>query len=373
MLAHSFLAAVLCALPLGARAENPKPERTFSTAGEVKWLAFTPDGKALLTASEREPRDGTYELRLWDVASGKLLAGPVASEHISASGAIGPDGKTAVTGSYDGTWQLWSLPDLKAGATGRVGYGRVHRIGFAPDGQHFAALLADYRKKLTDPFKANRVTYTAFAFNTKSGKAVGQPQSWPREVWKNEEPSAPRTSAPAGWSVGMTPDFGKDGRPIPPTKAQTIALEVPNDTENCGGPSACAISPNRKWAVSAGCNGTVVFWDYQTGKPLGDPLPKVGNARVRRDELLFAPKSDRVAVVRTEGGLGGPYLPVVTVYHAETRKPASEPLALGRLAWLSAIALTPDGDAVAVACQTRGADEQKATHEVRLWKLVPTK
>jgi WD40 repeat protein len=372
MLTRSFLAAVVCALPLGARADNPKPERTFTTAGEVKWLAFAPDGKALLTASERAPNGNTYELRLWDVASGKLLAGPVASDHVSASGAISPDGKTAVTGSYDGTWQLWSLPDLKAGANGRVGYGRVHRIGFAPDGQSFAALLADYRKKLTDPFKANRVTYTAFAFTTKSGKALGQPQNWPREVWKNEEPTAPRTSDPAGWSVGMTPDFGKDGRPVPPAGAQTVALTVPNDDANCGGPVACAISPNRKWAVSGGCNGTVVFWDYQTGKPLGDPLPKVGNARIQHDALLFTPKSDRVAVVRTAGGLGGPYLPVVTVYNAESRKAASEPLALGELAWLRAIALTPDGNAVAVACQTRGADGEVA-NEVRLWKLVPTK
>jgi eukaryotic-like serine/threonine-protein kinase len=73
-------------------------------AGEIVVLAFSPDGKTLLTAS----RDGTA--RFLDAESGIQL-GP-ALHHTDAvlCVAFHPDGQSVVTGTRDGMVQRWSVP-----------------------------------------------------------------------------------------------------------------------------------------------------------------------------------------------------------------------------------------------------------------------
>lgn len=367
---------LLALLPTIGFAEDRKAARTLATPGEVKWLAFTPDGKALLTASARSGRgnaDG-HELRLWEVATGKLLVGPVQSDRVSASGAISPDGKTAVTGSSGGAWQLWSLPDFKPGLKGQLLTGRVHRLAFAPDGKTFAALRADYRRSLFDPIKASRVTYSGYTFYATTGKPVGEPQAWPRELWKGEKAKDPRPSNPAGWSLGMSPAFGKDGRPVLPTAAETVALQVPDDNESCGGPAACAISPDRKRAVSSGCNGQIILWDYQKGTPIGDPVAKVENLQVLDNGLIFAPKSDRFAVVQmVPYDAPRHYRPVIRVYDASSRKAVGEPAKPGRTSLLDAMAFSPDGETLAVSFRLITRDGVPGDNEIQLWKITPAR
>ncbi len=67
-------------------------------------MAFTPDGRRLLTGGE----DRT--LRLWDVASGKELRRFVGHTHRVWSVACSPDGRYALSGSFDRTLRLWRLP-----------------------------------------------------------------------------------------------------------------------------------------------------------------------------------------------------------------------------------------------------------------------
>jgi hypothetical protein len=71
---------------------------------QVWGLAFSPDGKRLLSSS----KDKT--IRLWDVAKGKLLQ--VFEGHTApSSGAyFSPDGRWAVSSAPDRTMRLWELP-----------------------------------------------------------------------------------------------------------------------------------------------------------------------------------------------------------------------------------------------------------------------
>jgi serine/threonine protein kinase/WD40 repeat protein len=110
--------------------ETIKKTRMFSRPGATLSMVFSADGKRVLTGG------GDGGVRLWDIASGKLLArfqggsleqtvklkddliyreGPAyAPEPAVPAVAFSPDGKYALSGSLDGTVRLWRLPDATA-------------------------------------------------------------------------------------------------------------------------------------------------------------------------------------------------------------------------------------------------------------------
>src|SRR5262249_4574406 len=102
-------------------------------AGHEGWAApavFTPDGKQFLSAGNRD-----RTLRVWDVASGQEVRRFVGHEGDVGSVALSPDGQRAVSGGADKTLRVWE-----------VGAGREVRqfacaaeedvCAFAPDGRH---------------------------------------------------------------------------------------------------------------------------------------------------------------------------------------------------------------------------------------------
>lgn len=76
----------------------------------IQSVAFSPDGRALLTASGHyvfEHRRG--EAQLWDVATGKLLMRLNGHRREVTAVAYAADGKTAATASRDGTVRFWDV------------------------------------------------------------------------------------------------------------------------------------------------------------------------------------------------------------------------------------------------------------------------
>jgi WD40 repeat protein len=309
---------------------------------------------------------------LWNITTGKPVAGPVRADGVSSAGAVSPDGTRAVTGDSEGRWRVWELPGLKPAAGGELGEGRVHRIVFAPGGQQFTALLADYRKRLGDPFKESRVTYRASTFLADKGTRVGEPVAWPRALPKGQAADQPRTGEPADWTVGGGPAFGKDGRPVVPTGPAVAALEVPGDDEGCGGPMTFAISPDRTRAASAGCNGRVVVWDYPARTVIGEPLA-VGDRGSPARRLAFSADGRRLAVVCSDGDSVGGHS--ITVCDLETRAVVAGPFKTGPLGvgLIDGLAFTPDGSVLAAAFTRRGGNINAPTSGVQLWAVAAGK
>jgi WD40 repeat protein len=72
-------------------------------------VAFSPDGKTVLTGSEDDAA------RLWDTATGRPVGPPLIHQGAVWAVAFSPSGTTVMTGSSDQTARLWdvatALPD----------------------------------------------------------------------------------------------------------------------------------------------------------------------------------------------------------------------------------------------------------------------
>ena len=75
--------------------------------GTVNAVAFSPDGKTILTGS-----GGTA--RLWDATTGQPLGPPMTPKDGVVAVAFSPDGKTVLTQIFDEaiTARLWDVPEL---------------------------------------------------------------------------------------------------------------------------------------------------------------------------------------------------------------------------------------------------------------------
>jgi WD40 repeat protein len=97
-------------------------------------ISFSPDGKLLLTV---EPE----MLRVWDISSGKVVfqmdfgRPPASSDHTAI---FAPDGKSLLTAGRDWEVRLWDMATGKQ--TGKIeeGRGEVSSLRFLPDGKQLA-------------------------------------------------------------------------------------------------------------------------------------------------------------------------------------------------------------------------------------------
>ena len=98
------------------------------SAAAVRWAAFSPDGKLVVTASD------DFDTRVWDASTGvrrATLTGDTAS--VSTAG-FSSDGKLILTASADGTARVWETSTWRNLAILDVDSGPVFSASFDPNG-----------------------------------------------------------------------------------------------------------------------------------------------------------------------------------------------------------------------------------------------
>jgi WD40 repeat protein len=78
----------------------------------VTRVAFSPDGKLLVSVGGNWRHPGPGEIKVWDPATGKELANLGNDLTCVYRVVVTADGKTCFTGHYDGTIRKWRLPKV---------------------------------------------------------------------------------------------------------------------------------------------------------------------------------------------------------------------------------------------------------------------
>ncbi len=190
--------------------------------------SFSPDGKYLLTACEKSaggppvpaPCQGN-EARLWDVATGRPVGEPLRHAGFVTWGGFSPDGRTALTGSEDGTARLWEVATGRAVGVPLRHPGQVVTAAFSPDGRVVLTGCKDYKARLWDaatgsllgPPLPHQADIWGVAFSPEGRVVVtcchdGQARLWGVESGKQLGPPLPHNN------VVLAAAFSPDGRAL---------------------------------------------------------------------------------------------------------------------------------------------------------------
>jgi parallel beta-helix repeat protein len=348
-----------------------KEVRSIPQAGAVSRVAFSPDGRRLLSA-----QGWNAQLRLWDANTGKELVRCAGHAGTGARGlTFTPDGRLAFSGGDDGAVRVW---DLATGAEqthleGHTSF--VSSVAFSADGTGLLSAGRDLAVRLwdlgtgqerailgkDDPAASSVYDreYTAhFAFDGRqvlvSGKRDTQPVLSLRELGRGRERFA--FEHPSGVTVSAVSPDGRralSGGEGDDATLRCWDLETGAELRRFVGHNravlAAAFCPDGRRVLSGGEDGTVRLWDGDTGKEVRRFEGHTGEVLcvACAPDGRLAASAGRDRTVRLWGLAGDP--PRRLGEHADT-------------AW--AVTWAPDGQALASA----GEDGQ-----IILWDPVSGK
>jgi RNA polymerase sigma factor (sigma-70 family) len=250
----------------------------------VAWVAFSPDGKRAVSASF----DTT--VRVWDVETGKELRCLQGHEDRSDCAVFSPDGKRILSCSWDGTVRLWDPgtgKELKQfGATGEPGI-HITRVAFFPDGKRFLCLATDHHSlqvrdvetgEVVKDFAHHEGHISSMSLSADGTKVLEGTYDvkLPVRLWDVETGKLlhefkghdEHTEAVALSPDGRLALTAGDG----PQPVRVWNAATGRDVRDLDGDRratlAVAFSPDARYALSSGLDQTVRLWHVATGKEL---------------------------------------------------------------------------------------------------------
>lgn len=280
----NLISGVLPTLAPPSPWQKSQLRRTLSGHSDVvKSVVISPDGKTLVS--------GSYDktIKVWDLATGKVLHTLLGHSQRVTCIAISPDGQILASGSYDRTIKLWALTsgELLATLTGHLD--RIRHIAFSPNGQ---TLISIAQKIMLWAVRTGKLLLTLNGHSDSARLATFSPDGQTCvigsldgtiDLWNPHNGKRLRTfSRPSG---GITTNgitslaFSPDGQTLASGSSMVIQLWNPHtgqrlrtfSSESGGiassGTTSVTFSPDGQ-TLASGCGTTIQLWDLQSGKRL---------------------------------------------------------------------------------------------------------
>jgi WD40 repeat protein len=269
-------------------------------AAQLTALAFLPDGKRLITASEDQI------VRVWDTITGENVALRGHGSYI-ATLTIEPGGRHFASGSADKTVRLWSVPQATRAV--RLPDSELYSVVFSPDGKRIVAggvgglmTLCDAETLVCRPLAGHHDDVMGLVFSGDGRELASASDDETVRVWDLAAGTSRLYSADAASeAIAFSPDgariaFAASARKLvvaEPKTSRLYTLDVQNMARY-----RVEFSPDGQKVTAADGNDAVV-WDWATGavqRLVGHSL------RVRRS--FFSPDGTLVATASDDDNVG---------------------------------------------------------------------